>query len=115
MKYAIHCYEHRYKGDNGIYSDFVVETNHYQEAIEEAKNESLYLIQSYGSLLEQFRDEASERFIGDEHLPTYDNDVRAYYEQLIENDIAYRVVPIREEAPIMIQEDFSDFVKKWRL
>ena len=115
MKYAIHCYEQRYEGDNGIYSDFVVETNHYQEAIEEAKDESLNLIQSYVPLLEQFRDEAFERFMGDEHLPTYDNDVCAYYEQLIENDMAYRVVPIREEAPIMIQEDFSDFVKKWRL
>ena len=115
MKYAIHCYEHRYKGDNGIYSDFVVETNHYQEAIEEAKDESLNLIWSHGHLLKQFRDEAFERFTGDEHLPTYDNDVYAYYLQLIENDIAYKAVPIRNEAPIMIQEDFSDFVKKWRL
>jgi hypothetical protein len=115
MKYAIHCYDNQFEGDNGIYSDFVMETDHYQEAIDEAKNESLELIQSYGPLLEQFWDEATERFMGDEYLPTYDDNVYGYYAELIEDDIAYKVVPIRNEAPMVIQEDFSDFVKKWRL
>lgn len=100
MKYAIHCYDNQRKSDSGIYSDFVMETDHYQEAIDE----SLELIQSYGPLLEQFWNEATERFMDDEYLPAYDDNVCAYYAKLIENDIAYRVVPIRDEAPMMIQE-----------
>lgn len=109
MKYAIHCYEKQYNGDNGIYTDFVMEAKHYQEAIEEARFEALDLVQSYGVLLEQFWNEAVERFKGN------DDDIYAYYNQLIKDDIAYKIVPIREEAPMVIQEVFSDFIKKWRL
>ena len=99
MKYAIHCYDQRYGGLHGIYSDFTIDTDDYTEVEEEAKNEAINLIQSYTFLLDELWEDAS-----------FDDDV---YNELVNEDAVCEIVPIRDEAPIFIEEDFSDFIKKW--
>ena len=101
MKYAVHCYDNKYGGLHGIYSDFTMETDNYAEVEEEAKNQAIELIQSYGFLLEELWEDASA-----------DDSV---YNELIDEDAVYEIVPIRDEAPIFIEEDFSNFIKKWGL
>lgn len=101
MKYAVHCYDNKYGGLQGICFDFTLDVDNYVEVEEEAKKQAIELVQSYGFLFENYGKMFQPMII--------------YIMNWLIKCAAYEIVPIRDDAPVFIEEAFFDFVKKWSL
>ena len=84
MRYAVHCY-HRYV--DSVHSSFTMETDNYSEVEEEAKNEAIELVQSYGPFMEKLWKIASNCF-------TNEDDVNDCYMNLVDECAGYEIIPM---------------------
>lgn len=111
MKYAIHAYEALYDGLYGVYSDFVVDVKSPVEAQEMAKAESLALMESYSSIINSLYDTVYEIY-NDEELD--EETARMYVEELMGQNICFKMFRVRDDAPDNIEINYKDFVKKYK-
>ena len=109
MKYAIHAYEDIYSGLYGMYNDFVIEVNDEKEAIAQAELASLDIMESYSSIMNILKENASENCDNPD-------DLEEFYEMLdgaMEDNIAYEYRRIYDDAPDDIDIDYEEFVEKY--
>ena len=109
MKYAIHAYEDIYSGLYGMYTDFVIEVNDEKEAIAQAELASLDIMESYSSIMDILKENASENCDNPD-------DLEEFYEMLdgaMEDNIAYEYRRVYDDAPDDIDIDYEEFVEKY--
>lgn len=112
MKYAIHAYEALYDGLYGIYTDFVVDVKSPVEAQEMANAESLTLMESYPFIMDSLYETVYEIY-NDEEL---DEEIaRVYVEELMGQNICFKMCRVRDDAPDDIKTDYEDFVEKYKI
>lgn len=111
MKYAIHAYEALYDGLYGIYTDFVVDVKSPVEAQEMANAESLTLMESYSSIMNSLYDTVYEIY-NDEELD--EETARMYVEELMGQNICFKMRRVCDDAPDNIEIDYEDFVEKYK-
>lgn len=111
MKYAIHAYEALYGGLCGVYTDFVVDVKSPVEAQEMAKAESLALMESYSSIINSLYDTVYEIY-NDEELD--EETARMYVEELMGENVCFKMCRVRDDAPDDIETDYKDFIKKYK-
>ena len=111
MKYAIHAYEAIYDGLYGIYTDFVVDVKSPVEAQEMANAESLTLMESYPSVMDSLYETVYDIY-NDEELD--EETARMYVEELMGQNICFKMCRIRDDAPNNIEIDYEDFVEKYK-
>lgn len=111
MKYAIHAYETLYDGLHGIHSDFVVDVKSSVEAQEEARAESLTLMESHSSIINSLY-ETVYKMHNDEELD--EETARMYVEELMGQNICFKMFRVRDDAPDDIEIDYEDFVEKYK-
>ena len=111
MKYAIHAYEALYGGLCGVYSDFVVDVKSPVKAQEMAKAESLALMESYSSIINSLYDTVYEMY-NDEELDK--ETTRMYVEELMEENVCFKMCRVYDDAPDDIETDYEDFVEKYK-
>ena len=109
MKYAIHAYEDIYSGLHGMYNDFVIEVNDEKEAIAQAELASLDIMESYSSIMNILKENASENCDNPD-------DLEEFYEMLdgaMEDNIAYEYRRVYDDAPDDIDTGYEGFVEKY--
>ena len=109
MKYAIHAYEDIYSGLYGMYNDFVIEVNDEKEAIAQAELASLDIMESYSSIMNILKENASENCDNPD-------DLEEFYEMLdgaMEDNIAYEYRRVYDDAPDDIDISYEEFVEKY--
>lgn len=109
MKYAIHAYEDIYSGLYGMYNDFVIEVNDEKEAITQAELASLDIMESYSSIMDILKENASENCDNPD-------DLEEFYEMLngaMEDNIAYEYRRVYDDAPDDIDIDYEEFIEKY--
>ena len=109
MKYAIHAYEDIYSGLHGMYNDFVIEVNDEKEAIVQAELASLDIMESYSSIMNILKENASENCDNPD-------DLEEFYEMLdgaMEDNIAYEYRRVYDDAPDDIDTSYEEFVEKY--
>ena len=109
MKYAIHAYEDIYSGLYGMYNDFVIEVNDEKEAIAQAELASLDIMESYSSIMNILKENASENCDNPD-------DLEEFYEMLdgaMEDNIAYEYRRVYDDAPDDIDASYEEFVEKY--
>ena len=89
-RYAIYAYDAMFEGLHGMYSKIVVTCNDLAEAFDIAREESLDVIQSYTAIYEQIAEDIEATYGEDE----FDE----YYDEYINDDVAYEVHEINEEV-----------------
>ena len=111
MKYAIHAYEALYDGLHGIYTDFVVDVKSPVEAQEEATAESLSLMESYSFIMDSLYETVYDIY-NDEELD--EETARMYVEELMGQNVCFKMCRVRDDAPDNIEIDYEDFVEKYK-
>ena len=109
MKYAIHAYEDIYSGLHGMYNDFVIEVNDEKEAIAQAELASLDIMESYSSIMNILKENASENCDNPD-------DLEEFYEMLdgaMEDNIAYEYRRVYDDARDDIDTGYEEFVEKY--
>lgn len=109
MKVAILAGSQSFTYNQGIYDFTIEEVNDVEEANEIGAEMSRDVIDSYhciSSLIEDAAHDAQEN--GEDYYEAYEN---AILEELL-----WEVVELKDEAPnsIEIDEDYEDFLKKWK-
>lgn len=112
MKYAIHAYETLYDGLHGIYTDFVADVKSPVEAQEEAKAESLSLMESYSFIMDSLYETVYEMY-NDEELD--EETARMYVEELMEQNVCFEMCRVYDDAPDNIETSYEDFVDKYKI
>ena len=112
MKYAIHAYEALFYGLYGIYTDFVVDVKSPVEAQEMAEAESLTIMESHPSIMDSLYETVYDLY-NDEELD--EETARMYVEELMGQNICFKMCRVRDDAPNNIEIDYEDFVKKYKI
>ena len=110
MKYAIHAYETLYDGLHGIHSDFVVDVKSSVEAQEEARAESLALMESHSSIMDSLYETVYEMYNNEE---LDEETARIYVEELMEQNVCFEMCRIYDDAPDDIDTSYEEFVEKY--
>ena len=110
MKYAIYAYEALYDGLYGVYTDFVVDVKSPVEAQEMAEAESLALMENYPSVMDPLY-ETVYNLHNDEELD--EETVRIYVEELMGQNICFKMRRVYDDAPDDIDTDYEEFVEKY--
>ena len=111
MKYAIHAYEALFYGLYGIYTDFVVDVKSPVEAQEMAEAESLTIMESHPSIMDSLYETVYDLY-NDEELD--EETARMYVEELMGQNICFKMCRVRDDAPNNIAIDYEDFVEKYK-
>ena len=111
MKYAIHAYEALFYGLYGIYTDFVVNVKSPVEAQEMAEAESLTIMESHPSIMDSLYETVYDLY-NDEELD--EETARMYVEELMGQNICFKMCRVRDDAPDNIKIDYEDFVEKYK-
>lgn len=112
MKYAIHAYEALFYGLYGIYTDFVVDVKSPVEAQEMAEAESLTIMESHPSIMDSLYETVYDLY-NDEELD--EETARMYVEELMGQNICFKMCRVRDDAPDNIEIDYKDFVEKYKI
>ena len=112
MKYAIHAYETLFYGLYGIYTDFVVDVKSPVEAQEMAEAESLTIMESHPSIMDSLYETVYDIY-NDEELDK--ETARMYVEELMGQNICFKMCRVRDDAPDNIEIDYEDFVEKYKI
>ena len=112
MKYAIHAYEALFYGLYGIYTDFVVDVKSPVEAQEMAEAESLTIMESHPSIMDSLYETVYDLY-NDEELD--EETARMYVEELMGQNICFKMCRVRDDAPDNIKIDYEDFVEKYKI
>ena len=111
MKYAIHAYEALFYGLYGIYTDFVVDVKSPVEAQEMAEAESLTIMESHPSIMDSLYETVYDLY-NDEELD--EETARMYVEELMGQNICFKMCRVRDDDPNNIEIDYEDFVEKYK-
>ena len=98
--YLIYADERQYCGLHGMYDWNIFECIDEDEANEIGREMSYNVITSYSSLIDSFEQEAEERFSCErryEEDPNWEDAMSDYIEELIEEDIQYRIFELKPD------------------
>ena len=112
MKYAIHAYEALFYGLYGIYTDFVVDVKSPVEAQEMAEAESLTIMESHPSIMDSLYETVYDLY-NDEELN--EETAHMYVEELMGQNICFKMCRVSDDAPDNIEIDYEDFVEKYKI
>lgn len=112
MKYAIHAYEALFYGLYGIYTDFVVDVKSPVEAQEMAEAESLTIMESHPSIMDSLYKTVYDLY-NDEELD--EETARMYVEELMGQNVCFKMCRVRDDAPDNIEIDYEDFIEKYKI
>lgn len=106
MIVAIHAFENTYGGLHGIEHHRVVEVDDIQQAEEWASEESREVMESYGSIMEDFADSAESDGL-EPDTEEYDQ----YIEECVQDNIGYQIWEVidRYDTIEQMEEDFYNY------
>lgn len=109
MKVAILAGSQSFSYDQGIYDFIIEEVNNIEEANEIGAEMSRDVIDSYHCISSLIEDAAHD---AQENGEDYDE----AYEDALLQELFWEVFELKDDAPksIKIDEDYEDFLKKWR-
>lgn len=110
MIVAIHAYENVYQGLHGIENHIVIECEDLSIAEEFAKEESIEVMTSYGSIIEDFEQEAE-----DEGLERETDEFDEYVSECIDQNVGYCIYEVVKPFGTLeeMQREFYNYPEKF--